>query len=346
MSKITISDIAKLAGVGKATVSRVLNGSGYVSADTRDKVEQIIRENTYTPSAMARNLSKRVSETIGVIIPDPDNPFFAEILKGVSGVVDAHNLTLIFCNTDNMLDKDIKALHVMCRNQVRGLIYTPAVSYETPGEEATVRELLGKLKAPVVALDRPVGSLDLDGVFSDNFAGAYAATTALINAGHRSIGTISGDQHLFIGRERLRGFTQALDDHGLPLDDRHIIRGNFDTEESYRLSQQLLAGRSLPSAFFAANNLGAMGFLKALNEIGMRIPEDMGFISFDRLGNLNDMGFRLSYVDRNVMRMGIEAMRLLMAKMDNANRQPEKIVFPARLTLLGSERLARPVAAV
>ncbi len=316
MSRITIHDIAQLAGVGKATVSRVLNSSGYVSEETRRKVEKVIQEHTYTPSAMARNLSKRASDTIGVIIPEADNPFFAEILKGISGVVDANNLTLIFCNTDNMMDKDLKALHTVCRQQVLGLIYTPAIDYRLPKQRAAVSELLNKLRAPMVLLDRPLGDKEFDGVYTDNYSGAYAATQALISAGHRRIGVIAGDLELSIGRERMKGFQKALTDAGLEVEESFIIKGRFDTSTSYRLTQQLLTGKNLPTAFFAANNLSAYGFLKAVFEKGLRIPEDLGFISFGRLGNLNDLGFRLSYTDRDVIGMGVEAMRLLLAIID------------------------------
>ncbi|MDR1612684.1 MAG: LacI family transcriptional regulator [Planctomycetota bacterium] len=338
MSRTTIHDIAQLAGVGKATVSRVLNRTGYVSEETRRKVEKVIREHTYTPSAMARNLSRRASDTIGVIIPEADNPFFAEILKGISGVVDDHNLTLIFCNTDNTMEKDLRSLHTVYKQQVRGLIYTPAIDYAAAGKREAVRQILDKLRVPVVVLDRPLDGLDLDGVFSDNNAGAYAATQALIRAGHRRIGIVAGDLELSIGRERLKGFERALSDHGLAVERRHVVKGRFDASTSYRLTQQLLAGKNIPTAFFAANNLSAYGFLKAVFEKGFKIPDDMGFISFDRLGNLNDLGFRLSYTDRDVIGMGVEAMRLLLAKIENPGKRTETIVCPSKLSLLGSER--------
>ncbi|MDR0361340.1 MAG: LacI family transcriptional regulator [Planctomycetota bacterium] len=342
MSRITIQDIALLAGVGKATVSRVLNGSGYVSETTRAKVEKVIRDHTYAPSAMARNLSKRASDTIGMIIPEAANPFFAEILKGVSGVVDGHNLTLLFCNTDNTMEKDVKSLHTMYRQHVRGLIYTPAVDYGSAEKLGAVREMLGKLRAPVVVLDRPLGDMDLDGVFSDNFSAAYAATQALINAGHARIGIVAGDLELSIGRERLNGFLEAMAARGLDVRTEDILKGRFDTSTSYRLTQQMLAAKSCPTAFFAANNLGAYGFLKAVFEKGLRIPEDMGFISFDRLGNLNDLGFRLSYADRDVIGMGVEAVRLLLAKIDDPDKKTEHMICPSKLTLLGSERAYVP----
>ena len=338
MSRITIHDIARLAGVGKATVSRVINGTGYVSEGTRLRVEKVIRENTYTPSAVARSLSMRASDAIGVIIPEADNPFFGDILKGVSGVVDAADLTMIFCSTDNVLEKDLKSLLLMCRQQVRGLIYTPAVDYSDAKRMAPVLELLGRLKAPVVLLDRPLGDLELDAVFSDNFAGAYAATRSLVEAGHRRIGIVAGDLELSIGRERLRGFRQALEDNGLAVEERYILRGRFDTTTSYRLTQKMLKGRNIPTAFFAANNLNAYGFLKAVFEKGLRIPEDIGFISFDRLGNLNDLGFRFSFNNRDVIGMGVEATRLLLDKIDNPERDSARIIYPFTTTLLGSER--------
>ena len=339
VNRITIHDIAQLAGVGKATVSRVLNDSGYVSDETRHKVTRVIREQTYIPSATARNLSLQASDTIGVIVPEADNPFFAEILKGISGAVNSRNLTLLFCNTDNSMEKDIKSLQIMCRQQVKGLVYTPAVDYGQINKCSVIHQMLKDLRCPAVILDRPLGDLDFDGVFSDDFGGAYVATKALIDAGHKRIGIIAGDLELSIGRERLRGFNAAMTDSGLSVEDDDVLYARFSAEESYQRTRRMLEDQAFPTAFFAANNLNAYGFLKAVFEKGMRIPHDLGFVSFDRLGNLHDLGFRFSYLDRDVIGMGAEAVRLLMERIENNVVRSGRVIFPSRLVLLGSEKL-------
>lgn len=341
MKRATIADIAKLAGVGKATVSRVLNESGYVSDVTRKRVESVIRKNTFTPSAAARNLSKRESDTVGVVIPEADNSFFSEMLKGISNVADASDLRLIFCNSGNMMEKDLKFLRIMSEQRVKGVIFTPAVAYNSPDGKDAVRKAIHKLNVPVVLLDRPIDDLDLDGVFSDNFAGAYDATTALIQAGHRKIGIVTGDPDLAIGRERFRGFKEALARHDIPLERRFIVKGMFNTAVAYDATRKLLKERERPTAFFAANNLSGIGFLKAAFEYGLSVPGDVGFVSFDRLGYLTDLGYPFSYLDRDVVGMGVEAMRLLLAKIERQHVSRGNVVFPSRLVLLGSEALPK-----
>lgn len=339
--RLTIGDIAAMAGVGKATVSRVINNSGYVSPATRARVEKVVADTVFMPSAAARALSRRESDTVGVIIPEAGNAFFWGLLKGIGGVADAHNLSLIFCNSDNRMEKDIASFQAMFRQRVKGVLYTPAVAYNTPERLALLREQLDKLDAPVVLMDRPIDGLELDGVYSDNYAGAYSATEELIKAGHRKIGMLTGDPALRIGSERLRGFKSALRDHGVPLKRQYLVKGMFNTETAYRNSVRLLESSDLPSAVFAANNLSGIGFLQALSERGMTTPGDMGFISFDHLGLLGTLHPGLSYLDRDVVGMGAEALRLLLAKNGRRGAARGDIVFPSSAVLLGSEKKGR-----
>lgn len=327
-----------MAGVGKATVSRVINNSGYVSAATRSRVEKAVADAVFVPSSAARALSRQKSETIGVVIPEADNAFFWDALNGISEVADARGLDLMICNSNNMMEKDIRSFQTMCRQRVRGVIFTPAVAYNTPQKLAAIREQIEKLDAPVVLLDRPVDGLDLDGVYSDNYAGAYAAVKVLIEAGHSKIGIVTGDPDLRIGRERFEGFRDAMRDYGLPVEKSHVAKGMFNIRVAYRNARELLSSRDRPTAFFAANNLCGIGFLHALFERGMKTPDDVGFICFDHLGYLTEMQFNLSYLDRDVAGMGTEAIRLLEAKMERRGGARGDVVFPPRLVLLGSEK--------
>lgn len=339
--RLTIGDIALMAGVGKATVSRVLNNSGYVGAETRARVEKVIADTVFMPSAAARALSRSESDTVGVIIPEADNSFFWGLLEGMGGIADAHGMSLIYCNSNNRMEKDIQSFQMMFRQRVRGVVYTPAVAYNTPEKLAVLREHLDKLGAPVVLMDRPIDGLDLDGVYSDNYAGAYSATEVLIGAGHRKIGMLTGDPGLRIGGERFRGFKDALKDHGVPFEKKYMVKGMFNTDIAYGNSRRLLTSPDLPTAMFAANNLSAFGFLQALAECGMETPRDMGFICFDHLGQLGKLCPGLSYLDRDVVGMGAEAMRLLLAKSGSRGAARGDVVFPSSLVLRGSEKKRR-----
>ena len=180
---MNISEIAKLAGVSKTTVSRILNNSEHVSDKTREAVLQVIRNNNYAPSSLAQGLAKNENSAIGVIIPEIDNEFFSEVLSGINEVVDQHNLSMICCDTNNNTNREAKALRTLSQQRVRGVIITPA---EEGNEE--LRKALQTLKIPIVVLDRHINNSLWDGVYYDNFNAAYAATEVLVKEGYTKIG--------------------------------------------------------------------------------------------------------------------------------------------------------------
>lgn len=339
MPKLTISDIAKMAGVGKSTVSRYLNGKGYVSEVAWKKIEAAIEESGYVPSVAAQNLSRKATGTIGLIIPEADNPFFASVLNGITDVADQNNLTLLLCNTNNSADKDLRALQIMQRQQVSGLIFTPAMEYHSSPLAQDVRRFIMALKCPVVILDRLLEDMDCDAVLSDNYGGAYDATRALIDAGHTRIGMVTGDLSLDIGRERLRGFQAALHDAKLSYNEEYIIPGEFDVEKTYQRTLEFFQRKDLPTAMFASNNLCSCGFFRAVHESGLSIPKDISYIGFDDVKGVNLFGNRYSFMERDVAGMGRQAMRVLLERMATPDRPSEQIYMPLSPRLYGSERM-------
>jgi LacI family transcriptional regulator len=337
-SEVTISDIAKRAGVGKATVSRALNGSGYVGADARRRIEEAVAALGYAPSAAARALSTRQTSMIGLVIPEVSNPFFAEIILGISQVVEQNNLVLMLANTDNRAPTDLKALEMMRQQRLRGLIYTPAVDYEDRKEREKMIRLLEQIGAPVVVLDRPLQESPFDEICTDNHTGAYLSAKALIEAGHRRVGIVAGDMRLNIGRERFEGFRQALIDNGIELRAQDVLYGEFDQNRTYALTRAMLETGDYPTAFFVSNNLSSKGFIRAMFEKGLSIPEDIAFIGFDRVDGLELFGLQYSCLDRDVPRMGAMAMRLLLDRIENPNKARERIVASPVLRLTGSEK--------
>jgi LacI family transcriptional regulator len=336
--EVTISDIAQWAGVGKATVSRALNGSGYVGAEARRRIEEAVAALGYTPSAAARALSTRQTSLIGLVIPEVSNSFFAEIILGIGQVVEQNNLVLMLSNTDNNAATDLKVLQTMRQQRLRGLIYTPAVEYEERGERERMIRLLGQIGAPVVVLDRPLRDAQFDEVCTDNHTGAYLSAKALIEAGHRRIGIVAGDMRLNIGRERFEGFRQALADHGIELKEEDILYGEFDQNRTYALTRAMLETEDYPTAFFVSNNLSSKGFIRALFEKGKRIPDDVAYIGFDRVDGLELFGLQYSCLDRDVPHMGAMAMRLLLDRIDDPKKPRERIVASPVLRLTGSEK--------
>lgn len=335
---VTIHDIAKEAGVGKSTISRVINGTGYVSAETVEKVRCVMERHNYHPSSAARNLSKQESDTIGLILPEVNNPFFADILKGVSHMVDKCGYTLILCGSDNDPAKDYRALRAMVSQRVKGLIYVPAVDYTDEVAFGKMESMLKSLGCPVVLLDRPIARMNCDCVMTDNFSGAYAATEALIRAGHTRIGVIAGDTQLYIGRERYEGYRMAMEQNGLAVNPEHVIYGQFDKQITYEKVSKLFDGRDMPSAFFISNNLSETGFLTAVYERNLRVPEDVAFVGFDFIPGQDVFNMPYSCLEREVLRLGEQAAQLLFRRFETPGRPPEKIVILPHVCLRGSER--------
>lgn len=338
MKEITIRDIARRAGVGTTTVSRVLNGNGYVGAETRKRVENSIQELGFVPSAAARSLPTRKNDVVALVIPELANPFFAKIVAGVMQVLDESGLCLFLNSTDNSSLRDLSALHSIRRFRASGLLYTPAVEYGNDEAREAVRQALRAI-GPVVLIDREIEGSGVDGVYSDNEGGAYLCAKALIEAGHRRIGIVNGDMTLKIARDRQAGFRRALREAGLTLREEDVLPGQFDETVAYEATRKRLAAGPLPTAFFAGNNLSSRGFLRAVHEAGLHIPRDVAFIGFDPVDGPNLLGVHFSSLDRDEKKIGSDAARLLLERIENPCMPQNRVILPAALSLTGSERL-------
>ncbi|MDD3337765.1 MAG: LacI family DNA-binding transcriptional regulator [Lachnospiraceae bacterium] len=315
MTNITIQDIANEAGVSKATVSRVLNNSQAVDPITRNRIQTIIEKRHFVPSATARNLSKRTSDTIGFVVPEIDNPFFGDILRGVIEIIDANNLTLICCNTDDNMDKDLKALEMLKEQRVRGLLYTPAIDYSTEEEKKRLGKILKEMQTPVVLMDRRISLADVGGVYFDDYHGMYNATKALIEHGHTKIAIINASLDRVLARDRRDGYMAALKDAGIEPDPRYNLEGNYRMTQAYELSKKLLAMEDRPTAVITCNNRTSLGFYKALRERGEKTPRDIALIGLDRIEELDVMGYEMNYIERDAKELGKRAIEMLINRM-------------------------------
>ncbi len=335
---VTIKDIAAEAGVSKSTVSRVLTNNGYVGEETRQKILRVMEERGFQPSESARNLSSKTTNTIGVVVPEISNPFYMEVLEGIARVVDAENLTIIYCNTDNNAAKEAKALQMLEGQRVRGMILAPAIDYRDAASSRRVKELLGKINAPAVLLDRDIENSHMDSVIYDNFGSARCAAEELIKAGNRRIGMITGDMNLKIARDRFQGYAQAMQEHQLLIEDRYIYYGDFTTETAYQLSCSMLDGQELPDAVICSNNRTTLGLLRAIRERNMKFGREIAMIGIDHIPVLDIIDYKYSYVTRDTVGMGETAMQLLLKRMENPKAEPVSVVVPYQLVLKGAER--------
>ncbi len=335
---ITIKEVAELAGVSKATVSRVINNSGYVSAEARRKVEDVIKEYNYLPSASAVNLSRQETSTVGVVVPEIDNIFYGDIVHGITEIADELNLSLLLFDTQNSLEKEERAIGALLHLQVRGIILGPSVDYPETKEGRLVLQQLKALGVPIVIVDRDFTNMPWDAVLYENYECSYAAAVELYKAGNRRLATITGDMSLKIGRDRLAGFCRGAEDCGLTIDKKDILYGDFLMEKAYELSMELLTRGDLPDAVYTSNNRTSLGFLKAANECGIRIGKDIAMIGNDRIETVDILGIAMSCVYRDNYEMGRTAVRLLQERMDSPDRSRTISMIPYKVGLKGSEK--------
>lgn len=327
---ITIGQIAEMAGVSKSTVSRVLNCSGYVREDTRKKIEAIMEEYHYSPSASAQNLSRRETNTIGVIVPELDNTFFTEVLAGVAEVIDEKNFTMIVCNTSNNGEKEKAALAMMEQQRVRGVIFTPAIGYSDRAAEKSIRMQLRNLNVPVVLVDREIQNVQWDGVFYENFQSGYLATEHLICLGNKEIGIITGDMALKHARERYKGYVQAMEDYGLPVNESYIYEGDYTVQKAYEITHCIFETdiQKRPEALVLSNNQTTLGYVKGISEFGKELDQEIKVVGIDHIPVLDTIGYRYNCVTRDTRAMGRAAIELLLERLENSGRQKEIRIVP------------------
>jgi LacI family transcriptional regulator len=335
---VTINDIAKVAGVSRTTVSRVLNDSGYVKDETREKILKAIKELNYTPSAIARSLSTNRTNTIGVIVPEINNPFFGEIIKGISQEADEHNLNLILFNTDDSRKKELKALKLLKEQRIQGVIITP-----TYPEDEFNREYLNTLEnlgIPVVLIDGHVECFNFSGVFIDHIKGAYDGTNALIQEGHKKIGIITGCMNSRPAKDRLTGYKKALVMNKIPVNEKYIFYGDYKHESAYDITKNIIAMEDRPTAIFVMSNMMILGCMKALYEEKISVPEDIAIIGFDKIEALNIVGMNISFINGPTIEMGRTGMKLLIDNLQSkdGNKKIKRITLLPKIVLKGSEK--------
>jgi len=271
----TMRDVAELAGVSKTTVSHVINNTRFVEETTRWRVLEAIRELGYRPSAVARSLTTNRTETVGAIVSDSSNYFFAEVLRGIEGVLRPENYALVVCNTAEILETEAHYLDILMRQRVDGIIAAATSRRWDELSEVETRQI------PVVFVDRMFDHLDGPFVGVDNRKGAYMGATHLIDCGHRQIGILAGFQRLSTMRERLDGFRQALCEFEVPLPEEWVVASPLSIEGGREAMRKLMTLPERPTAVFINNNLLTVGALLALKEVGLHCPEDVGLVGFD-----------------------------------------------------------------
>lgn len=309
----TQEDVARLAEVSQAMVSYVVNDTQSISVpeETRQRILEAIRILGYEPNSAARRLRSRKSYTVAGIIPDITNPFYPAFERGVQDVADNRGYDLITCNTDSTAANERKYLRLAQEGRVDGFV---AVFFHLTANH--LRPILERGVA-IVRLEptrKRIGPLPLDNIYVDNFAAARTATSYLIERGHRTIAMLAGQRgpQLY----RVRGYRQALADHGLPVHESLITGSGFQEDDGYQAISAILGQPTKPTAVFAANDLIAMGALGALREAGIRVPEDVAIVGFDDIPAAKLVTPPLTTVTQFPEQLGRRAAEMLFERLD------------------------------
>ncbi|CAI8696423.1 LacI family DNA-binding transcriptional regulator [Burkholderia cepacia] len=336
----TIKDVAAMAGVSFTTVSHVVNNSRPVSADVRAKVEGAIRELNYVPSAVARSLKARATATIGLVVPNSTNPYFAELARGIEDQCAANGYCVFFCNSDDDPVKQRNYLRVLQEKRIDGLIVASA------GEDAVLAQTLADTHAPLVVVDRNIEGLAADLVQIDHERGAYLATRHLLELGHAKIGCITGPTDTAVSAMRVHGFIRAMAERGVDIVPGAIAESDFSCLGGYHAASRLFESVR-PSAIFAGNDLMGVGALRAAAERGLRVPDDCSIIGFDDIEFSRYTYPALSTVGQSVRALGEMAAQTLIERIGGGSTavpSRRRVVSP-RLVLRESTAIYREPAA-
>ncbi|MCD8090768.1 MAG: LacI family transcriptional regulator [Clostridiales bacterium] len=336
---MNINDIAQEAGVSTATVSRVINNSKRVSLKTRQRVMEVIEENNFVPSAIARSLSVKSTSNIGVIFPDIENPFFPKVLRGITGVAEQNGYNVFFFDSDESSSKEQEFLRLVKGQQLAGVIITPVDCFSAETKE--LLEILDADGIPVVLVDRELRGGKFSTVLAENEKGAYMATERLIKEGHTRIAIIEGNPSIKCVYERSKGYRRAMDDYEIPIRGEYMVRGDQKSRLAYEMTKKLMSLPEPPTAIFASNNMMALGCLRYLTEQNLQVGRDISLIGFDSIEVFNVIDFKLSVVDRSETEMGRAAMQMMLKRLADPTSEIETKIIPVELILKGSERIQK-----
>jgi len=337
----TLRDVAAAARVHPATASRALNPGTrlLVSEETARRVTEAAERLGYRPNPVARSLRTRRSHTIGVLIPDLNNPLFPPIVRGLEDRLAKHGYVALIGNTDGDSTRERMVFDQMRARHVDGFVLATATLHNPILAEAAEADL------PVVLMNRTAQGYPFSSVSVDNEQGERAAVAHLASLGHTRIGHIAGPQEISTGVARLRGFLDAMQSHGLPFDESQIVcASGYSIEEGLRCSRELLAAHPDLTAIAVANDLLAVGCYGAFDDLGIRCPEDMSVIGFNDMPFIDRLRPPLSSVRFPHYKLGTEAAKLLLERIEDAE-SPVKILYLApELVARGSTVPLAPAA--
>ena len=324
----TINEIARLSGVSRSTVSRVINDDPNVSSRTREKVQSVIDEFGYRPSPVARSLIGGRSNVLGLVLPTfytslVTDPFFSILAHGISSGCNANDYTLMLWLVDPDYEKRTRS-NILNNRLIDGLIVASNVI-----DDPLIQSLVDQ-ETPVVQVGRN-SNPNVSSVDADNVTGARLAADHLVSIGRQRLATITGPIDRFSGQDRLAGFRQGLANHSLDLPEERIGYGDFTDEGGYRQTKTLLS-RTQFDGLFAASDVTAFGAIRAIREAGLKIPEDVAVIGFDDLPSCLRHNPPLTTIHQPIHQLGVVAAQMLIDQLESkAAFSPQRVILPVEL---------------
>ena len=313
----TMKDIARRTGLGLATISSYFNG-GNVREKNRIKIEEAIEELHYEVNEVARGLKTNATKTIGVVIPELNNTFCAEIITGMEDVLRSHGYATIVCDcrTDKKLEQE--AVEFLIRRRVDGIINMPV------DEEGAHLRKFQKTGKPIVLIDRKIQGINCDSVLVDNEKAAEDAVRQFIKRGHRYIGIIGGPEGIFTAQERMAGYYRALEKAGIPVRESLICHGDYTIQGGARSLEELVQKNPEMTAVFVTNYEMTMGAMIGVNELGIQIPEQLSMIGFDNLQFARACNPKLTIVSQPTDGIAREVARIMLEHLENGKQESEE----------------------
>jgi len=327
MKYITLKMVAEKAEVSVNTASRAINNKPDINEETKKRVLQIAKELGYTRNAAAVALRTKKTGTIGVVIADNRNPFYAEVLNGMEEAARKKNYHIILANTQRDYKNEEEAMNLLLAKRVDGLLIAPV-----QGKDDDIKNLIDA-NIPFVIVGRDFENIDLDAVYNDEVKGGFLATEYLIKKGHKNIAFINGFLHKSPARSRLEGYKKALKKYKISFNNTLVSVGDIDVKDGYKRTKQLFEKGLDFTAIFAYNDMMAFGSMQAIKEKGLRIPEDIELVGYDDIPFSSLISPSLTTIKLKKQDLGVESVKLLFSRINGIRKKTKKIMLDVELKI-------------
>lgn len=328
--RVTIADVAKVAGVSKQTVSRAINDKGEIKEETRQRILAVVRDLGYRPNRLAQAMGTQRSHMVGLVVPDITNPFFPEVARGVQDAALLHQYSALINNTDERGDREIEMLEQLAAQGVDGII-----TFSHRASDEALARFAGSFR-PIVMINRQFSHPNVVSIMVNNAKGARLAVEHFVSRGHRHIGMLTNADFSPSTVRRVQGFQQALQKHGLEHCAERLVGAEASFAGGYAAASQLLLDFTDTTAIFCYNDLMAIGAIRAMQKLGKRVPDDVSIIGFDNIHFTSMVSPSLSTIHMDKHEIGRVAFERVLLMRDHPNTDNRTIEIDVKLILRDS----------